>query len=279
MPDGLQVGLLVVLGVGAAVAVGAQLWLAARRSTPVPVLVSLGALLCVVYEPIGDMMVLAYYPEDGQVTWVHLFGRKIPLFIGLMYLCYIGPFVLLFDELRRRGFTTRTWWSLWAGTALAIIGIEIAVMRFGAAWIYYGPQRTVVADLPLWTPITYVSFLFVIAAGVHGLARWLRPADRWVIIAAVPALLAGAHLFTSLPAAAALYSTEDPTLILAGALGSIALAAVLSHALSLFFVVRRPDAVRPQERRWREKKSSVRTHASSAAASSYIDGASQLEKA
>ena len=245
MPDDLQVGLLVVLGVAAAVAVAAQIWVAIRRSTPVPVLVLLGALLCVVYEPIGDMMVLAYYPEDGQVTWVDLFGREIPLFIGLMYLCYIGPFVLLFDELRRRGFTPRVWWSLWAGTALAIIVIEIAVMEIGAAWIYYGPQRTVVADLPVWTPITYVSFLFAIASGVHGLDRFLRPGDRWLIIPAVPALLAGAHVFTSLPGAAALYSTEDPTLILAGALGSIAVAALLSHALSRVFVTPAREAARP----------------------------------
>ena len=236
MPEGLQVGLLVVLGAAAAVAVAVQVRAAARRSDPVPVLVLLGALLCVVYEPIGDMMVLAYYPEDGQVTWVSLFGREIPLFIGLMYLCYIGPFVLLFDHLRRRGFTTRSWWSLWAGAAAAIIAIELAVMQIGAAWIYYGPQRTVVADLPIWTPITYVSFLFAIAAGVHGLGRWLRPGDRWLIVPAVPALLAGAHVTTSLPGAAALYSTDDPTLILAGALASMAVAGLLAHGLSRFFV-------------------------------------------
>jgi hypothetical protein len=241
MPDELQVGLLVVLGAAAAVAVAVQIGVAVRRSTPAPVLVLLGALLCVVYEPIGDMMVLAYYPEDGQVTWVGLFGREIPLFIGLMYLCYIGPFVLLFDELRRRGFTSRIWWSLWTGTALAIVVIEIAVMEIGAAWIYYGPQRTVVADLPIWTPITYVSFLFAIAAGVHGLDRTLRPRDRWLIIPAVPALLAGAHVFTSLPGAAALYSTDDPTLILAGALASIAVAVLLAHALSRFFVTAAAD--------------------------------------
>src|SRR5687768_13588202 len=147
MPAGLQDALLVVLGAGALIAIGVSVMTARRERTPVPILVLLGALLCVAYEPIGDMMVLAYYPEVGQVTWVDLFGREIPLFIGLMYLCYIGPFVLLFDELRRRGFTLRTWWSLWAGTALAIIVIEIVVMEIGAAWIYYGPQRTVVADL------------------------------------------------------------------------------------------------------------------------------------
>jgi len=236
MPDGLQTALLVVLGLGAVLAGAAAARTARRQSTPVPVFVMLGSLLCVAYEPIGDLMVLAYYPEDGQVTWVNLFGRGIPLFIALMYLCYIGPFVLIFDHLRRRGFTARSWWSLWGGTALGITGIEIAVMHVGAPWIYYGPQRTVVAGLPLWTPITYVSFLFAIAAGVHALDRWLRPGDRWLVIPAVPALLAGAHVFTSLPAAAALYSTADRGAILLGALGSVAVAVLLAHGLGRFFV-------------------------------------------
>src|SRR5581483_8240917 len=50
----------------------------------------------------------------------------------------------------------------------AIVVVETAVLRIGAAWVYYGPQRTVVGRLPLWTPFTYVSFLFAIAAGGGG---------------------------------------------------------------------------------------------------------------
>ncbi|HET9517246.1 MAG TPA: hypothetical protein VFO77_05940 [Actinoplanes sp.] len=236
MPEGLQAGLIVVLGVAAVVVALVIVQTAVRDRSPIPVLVLLGALLCVAYEPIGDMLVLAYYPELGQITWVTLFGRGIPVFIGLMYVGYIAPFVLLFEHLHRRGFTIRSWWTLWAGTAGAIVVIEIVVMRFGDAWVYYGSQRLVVAGLPLWTPITYASFLLAIACGVHGLAARLRPGDRWLIVPAVPALLAGAHVSTSLPAAAALYSTSDATLILAGALGSVAACGTLVHALSRFFV-------------------------------------------
>jgi hypothetical protein len=189
------------------------------------------------------MMVLAYYPERGQVTWVELFGREIPVFIGLMYLCYIGPFVLGFGELRRRGFTSGSWWGLWAASAAAIIVIEIAVMSVDDAWIYYGPQRTVVADLPLWTPITYVSFLFAIAAGVHGLAARLPLRDRWLVVPAVPTLLAGAHVATSLPAAAALYSTDDATVVLIGALGSIGASVLLAYGLSRCFLPTREGSL------------------------------------
>ena len=243
MPGGLQAGLIVLLGICAAIAVLVLGRTAIRQRDRVPLFVVLGALLCVVYEPIGDTLVLAYYPEKGQITWVTLFGRGIPVFIGLMYLCYIGPFVLLFEHLRGKGFTARSWWTLWVGSVAAIVVIELGVMRIGHAWVYYGPQRTVVADLPIWTPITYVSFLFTIAAGVHALASRLRQRDQWIIIPAVPAFLAAAHLTTSLPAAVALYSTDDSTMILVGALGSIAVAALLAHGLSLLFVPQRAPGV------------------------------------
>jgi hypothetical protein len=238
MPAGLQRGLIAVLAVAAGLAVVAVVRTARREGRAVPVFVLLGTLLCVIYEPIGDRMVLAYYPEQGQITWVTLFDRGIPLFIGLMYLAYIPPFFLIFEALRRRGFTTRTWWALWAGSILAIELIELAVMQLGSAWVYYGPQRTVVGDLPLWTPFTYVSFLFLIAAGVHTLAGRLPPRRHWTIIAAVPALLAVAHVATALPAAVALYRTENPTLILAGTLASMAAAALLAATLGQRFITR-----------------------------------------
>jgi hypothetical protein len=248
MPAGLQRGLVAVLAVAAGLAVVAVVRTAVRERRAVPVLVLLGTLLCVVYEPIGDRMVLAYYPEQGQITWVTLFGREIPLFIGLMYLAYIPPFFLAFDALRRRGFTARTWWSLWAGCIAAIVVIEFTVMQFGAAWVYYGPQRTVVGDLPVWTPFTYVSFLFAIAAGVHTLETRLPARRHWLIVPAVPALLAAAHLTTSLPGATALSRTDDPTVVLAGAIASMATAVLLAHALAVGFArVRRGErSVEPQ---------------------------------
>lgn len=245
MPAGLQRGLIAVLAVAAAIAVVAVVRTALKERRAIPVLVLVGTLLCVVYEPIGDRMVLAYYPEQGQITWVTLFDRGIPLFIGLMYLAYIPPFFLVFEALRRRGFTARTWWALWAGSILAIEVIELAVMRFGSAWVYYGPQRTVIADLPVWTPFTYVSFLFVIAAGVQTLATRLPARWHWTIVPAVPSLLAVAHMTASLPGALALYRTEDPSLILAGAVASMITATLIAAALARWFLIATGGAATP----------------------------------
>jgi|GEM_PF-3080620 len=251
MPAGLQRGLIAVLAVAAGLAVVALVRTARRERSTVPVLVLLGTLLCVLYEPVGDRMVLAYYPERGQVTWVTLFGRGIPLFIGLMYLAYIGPFVLVFEHLRRRGFTPRSWWALWAGSVTAIVVVETAVLRIGAAWVYYGPQRTVVGRLPLWTPFTYVSFLFAIAAGVAGLADRLGAGTRWLIVPAVPVLLAAAHLATAAPAAAALYRSGEAGVVLAGSLASVALAALFAYGLSLPFLSAGPTGMTPASSRMR----------------------------
>jgi hypothetical protein len=248
MPAGLQRGLVALLAVAATGAVVALVRAAVVRRRSTPVLVLLGALLCVVYEPVGDRMVLAYYPEHGQLTWVTLFGRGIPVFIGLMYVAYIGPFLLLFDHLQGRGFSARSWWALWAGSAATIVAVELAVLRIGAAWVYYGPQPAVVGDLPLWTPFTYVAFLFAIAAGVHRLDAHLARRRRWLIVPAVPALLAAAHLTTALPGAAALYHSTSSTLILAGALGSVALSALLTAAIGRLFVARPTPAVSVPER-------------------------------
>jgi len=243
MPAGLQRGLIAVLAVAAGLAVVALVRVALRERSSVPLLVLVGTLLCVVYEPIGDRMVLAYYPERGQVTWVTLFGRSIPVFIGLMYLAYIGPFILLFEHLRRRGFTARSWWGLWAGSVVTIVAVEMGVLRIGAAWVYYGPQRTVVGGLPLWTPFTYVSFLFAIAAGVRGLAARLAARQRWLIAPAIPALLAAAHLVTAAPAATALYRSGGSTAVLAGSLVSVGLAGLFAHGLSLAFLPARSVAL------------------------------------
>src|SRR5512140_489021 len=157
MPAGLQNGLLVVFGIGALIVSSTLIWTALRRRDGVPVFVLLGSLLCVLYEPIGDMLVMAYYPERGQITLATLLGRGIPVFIGTMYICYIGSFVLFWNYMNRRGFTRWSWWSLWGGTAGAILLIELVVLQIAPAWTYYGPQQMILFNMPGWITIPYAT--------------------------------------------------------------------------------------------------------------------------
>jgi hypothetical protein len=214
------------------------------RGRLIPLFVTLGGFLVVFYEPLGDILLGAYYPEVHQVTVVHVFGRDMPLFIMLMYAPYIVPFVILFLHLAKRGFTRGVWWMLWVGTLAATAAMEMIVMQFGHPWLYYGHQPLVVADLPLWVSVTNVTFLFAIGAATHTIGR-LDRRYHWLIIPAVPILTVAGHASVALPGAIAITGTADHTLLVLGGLGSIAVAVVISYALSLGFCGR---ASAPAER-------------------------------
>src|SRR5271163_2673335 len=56
-----------------------------RRKDWVPLYAFLGGGLAIIYEPLGDILVSTLYPIHGQIGWITLFGRQIPLFIGVLY--------------------------------------------------------------------------------------------------------------------------------------------------------------------------------------------------
>src|SRR5262245_17925893 len=68
-----------------------------RRGDLVLIFLVVGCALAVFYEPLGDQLVRVYYTERGQATWIHTFGRDIPVFIGILYLWYMpaGAYYLL----------------------------------------------------------------------------------------------------------------------------------------------------------------------------------------
>lgn len=70
------------------------------------------------------------------------------------------------------------------------------------------------------------------------MARWLPRRQHWVLLLAVPMLMAAGHLMTALPSALALNSTNNQNLVDLGALGSAACAVLLSDLASRAF--RRP---------------------------------------
>jgi hypothetical protein len=238
MPHTTQQVLLVLMSVIAVASTAALLRDCRRQRSLLGIYCLIGAALGILYEPLGDELVMAFYPAVHQHTWISAFGRHIPTFIGILYFWYMAPFVVIFTRYAGRGFTTRQWWALWGGTLAFCAGFEMFWMAMKQPWLYYGHQALVVARLPIWVPFTYVSFLFAMSAGVYGIVTKLPRRHMWLVIPGMPCLLAAGHAATSIPGAAALYSTHNHALILLGALGSMALATMLSFALSLCF--RRP---------------------------------------
>jgi hypothetical protein len=243
MPETTQTVLLVLMAAMAAVVIAYLVMLAWRTRDPVPVYLLIGGALAIAYEPLGDSLVLAYYPEVHQETWVSLFGRDIPAFTGLLYFWYMCPFVILFRRIADAGFTASRWWTLVASSFAFVAAYEIFWMAFDNPWLYYGHQSMVIADLPLHVPFTYTTFLIALGSGIYGLTRFIEPKFHWLVIPAVPVLLAGSHAAASLPAATALYSTNNGTLIWLGSMGSIVLSVLIWWTVSMFFVRPRTEAV------------------------------------
>jgi hypothetical protein len=246
MPETVQTVQIVLMGALAAVVIAYLVVLAWRTRDPVPVYLLIGGALAIAYEPLGDSLVLAYYPEVHQETWVSLFGRDIPAFTGLLYFWYMCPFVILFRRIADGGFTAQRWWTLVGASFAFVAAYEIFWMALDNPWLYYGHQSMVIAQLPLHVPFTYTTFLIALGAGIYGLTKFIEPKFHWLVIPAVPVLLAGSHAAASLPAATALYSTNNGTLIWLGSMGSIVLSVLIWWTVSMFFIrPRRATAAEP----------------------------------
>lgn len=249
MPAWPQLALITLTGLGAI-----AVWIYAivesrRRHDLVCVYVVAGAGLSVWYEALGDAMAKVYYSEQGQLTWVHAFGRDVPVFIGLLYFWYMSLGTLWLLRATRNGVSARRWWQAWGGYLIFAIALEMVVAGglatpAGAPWQYYGNQGFMLFGTPIFTPFTYVSIDVAIALGVLGVLRVLPRNRQWLLIALVPMFMAAGHAMTALPSALALNTTSDPILAHFGALGSGAFAVLLSYVASL--VVRKPWPATPQ---------------------------------
>jgi hypothetical protein len=245
MPHTAQIVLLVTMIAGAVASIVYAVRESARRRDLALIWLLIGAGISIYYEPLGDALVKVYYSEHGQIGWIDAFGRSIPAFIGILYFWYlpIGTYVLL--RWSERGISARLWWATWTGFLAFAVGFEMAVTSIGGpAWTYHGPQAFKVADVPVLTPFTYISFVVGIGMGVWALARWLPARRQWLIVPAVPMLMTASHAATSMPLAIALYSGTSSTSVIAiGALGSAGLAILLSWIGSQMF--RRPWPTTP----------------------------------
>ena len=116
----------------------------------------------------------------------------------------------------------------------------------------------VVGDVPVLTPFSYVSFMVAIAGAFCALERLLPRGGQWLIVPAVPMVMAGSHAMTSLPLAVANHSgTTNTGFIAIGAIGTALFAVLLAYIVGLG--VRRPWA-RPTDASPGEQAVSNRSH-------------------
>jgi hypothetical protein len=240
MPQTAQTVLIVAMTVMATLSFAYAVYACVRRRDLVHLWLFVGAGLAIPYEALGDNLVHVYYTERGQIGWVTTFGHSIPAFIGILYFWYLPILGYVMIRRAKTGVSARRFWLEWSGFLGFAIFFEMLVTNVGGAtWIYYGPQAFKLLDVPVLTPFTYVSFMVAIAGAFCAMERLLPRGRQWLIVPAVPMVMAGSHAMTSLPLAVALHSgTTNTTYIAVGAIGTAVFAVLLAYIVGLG--VRRP---------------------------------------
>lgn len=205
-----------------------------RRRDWVPIFAFLGGGLAVAYEPLGDILTSVLYPVHGQIGWISLFGREIPLFIGVLYFWYMSVPALYFLKRLEQGLTLGQYWRLYLLSLIPVIGIEMFGVNMNA-WIYYGPHPFRLFGVPLWATATYSGFVVMLCVGLQLMSARLDRRHHWLIIFSTPLFLIAGHCPLALPAAAAMFSTQNPTWIWLGGSLSIALTLLMVHAVGLAY--------------------------------------------
>ncbi len=180
------------------------------------------------------MLASVLYPVNGQIGWIDMFGRKIPMFIGALYFWYMAVPAVYFVRRVEQGLTRAALWRMTLFSFVLATGIEIYGVNLDA-WIYYGPHPYRFFGVPLWCTVTYSAFLTGISIGLQLMSRHLDRKHHWLAIFGVPLFMAGTHMVISLPASAAMFTTMDPFWIWTGATMSIALSLLLTYVAGLLF--------------------------------------------
>lgn len=194
-----------------------------------PVYLLLGAGLAVVYEPINNVLALCTYPEIGQLTWISALGRRIPVYIGLVYVVYWSAPVLWLMNRIRAGMTPGQWWRTYASFTVAVTVFELLPLQRGW-WAYYGAQQPlVVARFPAWWWADNSGAIFGLAAVLSLLRERVLRDDRTalIVVPLLPMLLLGLHGGPAMPVFLALGTTLDPTLIDAAGVIAVVLALLM----------------------------------------------------
>src|SRR4051794_559596 len=92
-----------------------------RDHTPVPLLFMVGGALCILFEPIVDVLGMCWFPRLNQWVGLEVFGRPIPLFMWPVYSWFVGGQAFLFWRAFQRGMTRGRLWR-WGGVLLGVDG-------------------------------------------------------------------------------------------------------------------------------------------------------------
>ncbi len=107
-----------------------------------------GGIACL-FEPIVDLLGMAYMRQQATLTTFSSMGRDFPLFINFVYIWYVGGLAYLAYRIFSTGITRKAVFQLYVIDVFINIWLESPGVLMGA-YEYYGPQPLNFWGLPLW---------------------------------------------------------------------------------------------------------------------------------
>ena len=235
MPRGWQVVYTVLLALPLVGLAGWCLRQWRRERDPVPLLCLAGGAVCVLFEPIVDILGLCWYPRSGQWKLFETLGRPIPVGVLFGYMWAFGGLTAVAATvLRRKG--PAALWKLYP----VFIGISIPfelMANHSGYYLYYGHQPLRILDWPAWWgPVNFA--VPIVAAVMLARVRPVLTGPRLLLAALFLPMADGAvNGATAWPVWSALNAPGLPAVV-------VQAAGLLTVLLAVFLVwlVTRPPA-------------------------------------
>lgn len=224
----------------AALAAGIYLWRESRKyGSYLPLCIYLGSGIAVVYEPLMDILMMCVYPEQGQWTWIELWERKIPVYLGFTYFFYFP--VAIWQFFRQFDASTAAA-SLWKTAAVLFVTIslfEYVGLALGM-WYYYGEQPLRILGLPQFIPFMGLAFLIGPGYALWRIKKYLTGSRAMAAIILTPVFISAFGLSSILVYSAGIY--QAPGLGFSDYAGGIGIVIVSMTVLWSCFNTRHLDS-------------------------------------
>ncbi len=177
------------------VAYALRIWVKDRDSAPFALL--LGGAICVVWEPIVDVLGRCWYPAFGQVHLFTTFGRPIPLYVIFGYTWFMGGLsIVAYSVIQAKGM--KALWHLYPILILIEAPFELLAVHTHV-YVYYGHQPLSLDSWPIWWGFVNTSVPITTAALLTCFRSNLKGWRGLLVIAMVPMIDGAANAATGWP--------------------------------------------------------------------------------
>jgi len=232
---GSQLAAELVMGFFTLVALSYCLWLARRERKIWPIMVLLGAAPMTMWEPMQNIVTHVVYPETGQHTAIEIYGRPMPIYLVLLYMCYFGVWVPLLMKKFENGVNVKQVMKYYFVTVVFAAAFEPVPVSGFKWWTYYGDNQPLkFFGIPIWWFFVNALTIVGIAAIFAAVRKHVLTAD-WQSVVFIPAsflVCAGLHQSAGAPVYAAIGSGWSSAVTIPASLLSCGLAVVWVYLLA-----------------------------------------------